>query len=61
MCDMLVFARVAFEDYSDLVITGYPLHANFKSELAGKELEVAAIFHKNPGHELLELNDTLMA
>jgi len=44
MCDMPVVQRAVFEDFHDLVVSGYPFNGKFKH--ADKN-EVAAVLHKS--------------
>ena len=56
MCDMLVYMRVVLEDFDDVMISGYPFHARFKSQSAMVK-EHAFIYHKAnilPDPEALE-------
>jgi len=59
MCDMPVVQRAVFEDFQDLVVSGYPFNGKFKHP---DTHEVAAVLHKSyvdPGEEPTKRHMTL--
>jgi len=48
MCDMPVIQRAVFEDFQDLVVSGYPFNGKFKHADSN---EVAAVLHKSWGEK----------